>query len=448
MKRDTYEVMEEVKGNNIKFIRLQFTDMLGRLKNVAVTVEDLEKVLKGKKRFDSSAVIGITENRESDIILHPDPDSLVIFPWRPREGAVARMLCDIYNPDGSIFEFCSRSKLKGVIKESQEMGYDIKIGSKIEFFLFHTAADGIPTIKTHDYAGYCDLTPLDLGENTRRDMVLTLEEMGFEIGFSHHGNAPGQHEMVLKHENPIEAADNIATFKFVIKTIAQRHGLHASFMPKPLIDVNGSALHLHYSIYNSKGDNIFFEKDAKWQLSKEALAYTKGILDHAGAVTAFANPLINSYKRLSPSYVAPFYIGWSQTNRNTILRVPSERGEGCRIELRSPDPACNPYIVLAASIKIGLEGIKKLQQDSCLPELYESIDFKQYTNIHTLKEHRSVILPRDLDMALQELKSDTIIKDILGENFVDLYLKVKGTEWERFNSFIHPWELDEYLVSV
>ncbi|MBS3971272.1 MAG: glutamine synthetase [Clostridia bacterium] len=448
MYQDTYEVLEKVKENNIKFIRLQFADVFGRLKNIAVTVEDLEKVLKGQKRFDSSAVIGITENREADIILYPDPDSLVIFPWRPREGAVARMLCDIYNPDGSIFELCSRSKLKKVVKESYQMGYDVKIGSEIEFFLFHTTADGTPTVKAHDQAGYCDLTPVDLGENARRDMVLTLEEMGFEIGSSHHENAPGQHEIVLKHDDPIEAADKIATFKFVVRTIAQRHGLHASFMPKPLIDTNGSALHLHHSIYNNEGDNIFFEKDAKWQLSKEALCYIKGILDHAGAITAFANPLINSYKRLSPSYVAPFYMGWSQTNRNTMIRVPSEREVGCRIELRSPDPACNPYTVLAASIKAGVQGIMNFQQDCPLPEPYESIDFKHYTNIHTLEEHRNTILPRNLDRALQELRNDALIKDTLGESFVQLYLNAKGKEWERFNSFIHPWELDEYLIHV
>ncbi|WP_028308548.1 glutamine synthetase family protein [Desulfitibacter alkalitolerans] len=448
MNQDTYEVLEKVKENNIKFIRLQFTDVFGRLKNIAVTVEDLEKVLNRQKRFDSSAVIGITENREADIVLYPDPDSLVIFPWRPREGAVARMLCDVYNPDGSIFELCSRSKLKKVVRESYEMGYDVKIGSEIEFFLFHTTADGTPTVKAHDQAGYCDLTPVDLGENARRDMVLTLEEMGFEIGSSHHENAPGQHEIVLKHDDPIEAADKIATFKFVVRTIAQRHGLHASFMPKPLIDTNGSALHLHHSIYNNEGDNIFFEKDAKWQLSKEALSYIKGILDHAGAITAFANPLINSYKRLSPSYVAPFYMGWSQTNRNTMIRVPSEREVGCRIELRSPDPACNPYTVLAASIKTGIDGIIKFQQGCSLPEPYESIDFKHYTNINTLEEHRNAILPRNLDRALQELRSDTLIKDTLGEGFVQLYLNAKGKEWERFNSFIHPWELDEYLIHV
>ena len=447
MKHDSYNVLEKVKENNIKFIRLQFTDVFGRLKNIAVTVEDLEKVLSGQKRFDSSAVIGIAENREADIVLFPDPDTLVIFPWRPREGAVARMLCDVYNPDGSVFEFCSRSILKRVVKASSQMGFDVQIGSEIEFFLFHTAADGSPTIKAHDQASYCDLSPVDLGENARRDMVLTLEEMGFEIGSSHHENAPGQHEIVLKHDDPVEAADKIATFKFVVRTIAQRHGLHASFMPKPLIDTNGSALHLHHSIYEN-GNNMFFDNNAKWQLSHKALAYIKGILEHAGGITAFANPLINSYKRLSPSYVAPFYLGWSQTNRNTMIRVPSQRETGCRIELRSPDPACNPYTVLATSINAGLMGIKEFTKNTTLPEPNEHVDFKSYNNINILEEYKNFMLPRNLDRALEVLRNDTLLMDTLGEKFLKLYLNTKGKEWEKFNSFIHPWELDEYLIHV
>ncbi|MEW6624476.1 MAG: type I glutamate--ammonia ligase [Bacillota bacterium] len=440
------EIMEKVKENNVKFLRLQFTDVFGRLKNIAVTVEDLEKVLSGQKRFDSSAVVGISENREADIVLIPEPKSFVVFPWRPREGAVARLLCNVHNPDGSIFELCSRSILKKVVKECQELDFDINIGAEIEFFLFHTNSEGEPTIRTHDKASYCDLSPVDLGENARRDMVLTLEEMGFEIGSSHHENAPGQHEIVLKHDDPVEAADKIITFKFVVRTIAQRHGLHASFMPKPLINTNGSALHLHHSVHRN-GQNIFYDQNNRWQLSRLALQYIKGLLDHAAAITAFANPLINSYKRLFPSYVAPFYVGWSQTNRNTMIRVPSQRGNGCRIELRSPDPACNPYLVLAASIKAGVACIKEDVPEADLPLPNEDVNFKLY-DTGLLEENKQHVLPRNLDRAVQHLRKDSLIEEVFGRPLLKVYEEAKVKEWEKFHLNIHPWELEEYLINV
>lgn len=438
------EVIEKVRENRIKFVRLQFTDIFGRFKNIAITVEDLEKVFRKQKMFDSSAVAGFSDSREHDILLVPDPDTFVVFPWRPREGAVGRFICDVYNPNGTPYKLCSRSIFKRILNELDDMGYNYKVGSEIEFFLFNLTEKGEPTVNTHDKAGYCDLTPVDLGENVRREMVLTLESMGFEIGASHHENAPGQHEIVLKHGDALESADKIVTFKYVVRTIAQRHGLHASFMPKPLKHVNGSALHLHQSIFN--GDtNCFYDPEQKWGLSSMALKFMNGILKHASAISAITNPLVNSYKRLAPSYVAPFYLGWSQNNRNTIIRVPAEDKENKRIELRLPDPACNPYLALTAFLKAGLEGIKS-DNDTTLG-FAEDINYRDF-NGETLVNWHNKIIPRNLDDAIWELSNDEVIMSALGKELSAIYIKSKREEWERFHQEIHQWELKEYLAYI
>ncbi|HHW43581.1 MAG TPA: glutamine synthetase, partial [Desulfotomaculum sp.] len=350
------DVLHKAREYNVKFIRLQFTDIFGVFKNIAITVEELPRALEGRVMFDGSVIEGFVRNRESDIYLLPDPSTFVIFPWRPREGAVARLICDILAPQGEPYGACSRAVLKRALARAGRMGLEFRVGAQVEFFLFHTDAQGKPTVVTHDRAGFCDLTPVDLGENARRDMVLTLEEMGFNVSSSHHEIAPGQHEIFLKEDDALAVADTMATFKFVVRTIAQRHGLHASFMPRPLAGCNGSGMHLHQFLWRD-GQNAFYDPAGEHGLSELAYRYIAGLIAHAGGLTAIANPLVNSYKRLLPTDLAPVLAAWSEENRSTMIRVPAQREGGTRVVLRSPDPTANPYLVLAVSLAAGLDGI-------------------------------------------------------------------------------------------
>ncbi|WP_243120621.1 MULTISPECIES: type I glutamate--ammonia ligase [Pelotomaculum] len=433
-------VLEKAREYNVKFIRLQFTDVFGVFKNIAVTVEELDRALNGQVMFDSSAVEGFVRNRENDIYLYPDPTTFEVFPWRPRDGAVARLICDATSPGGGAYPACSRSALKKVLQKASESGFQFRVGAQIEFFLFHTDSQGKPTTATHDQAGFCDLSPVDLGENARRDMVLTLEEMGFEISSSHHENAPGQHEIFIKEDVAPAIADKIATFKFVVRNIAQRHGLHASFMPKPMRQVNGSGMHLHLSLW-CDGENIFDDPTGDLGLSKNAQHFIGGILQHARSITALANPLVNSYKRILPNRLYPARVAWSERNRNTMIRVPVQRGDDTRIILRSPDPTCNPYLALAAVLQAGLHGITdKIAPVPFLPE--DSPDPNGFVEI--AKEDW---LPRSLGDALRALAADKIIHEALGEHILRRFLEVKGSEWDRFQSEVHPWEVEQYLAN-
>lgn len=351
------DVIQMAAEANVKFVRLQFTDIFGVLKNVAITVEQLEKALDGEMMFDGSSIEGFVRIEESDMYLKPDPNTFAVFPWRPREGSVARLICDIYNADGAPFSGCPRNTLKRVLSEAAEMGYTMNVGPEAEFFLFLTDESGRPTTITHDKAGYFDLTPVDLGENARRDMVLTLEELGFEIEASHHEVAPGQHEIDFKYDDALDIADKIMTFKFVVRTIAQRHGLHATFMPKPVFGIAGSGMHMNQSLFKGE-QNAFYDPTTPDQLSAEAYYYIGGLIKHAKAIAAIVNPTVNSYKRLVSGYEAPVYIAWSAANRSPLIRIPSKKGMSTRIELRNPDPACNPYLAIAVCLKAGLDGIK------------------------------------------------------------------------------------------
>lgn len=434
------EVLDRAKEYNVKFIRLQFTDIFGTFKNIAVTVEELERALEGRVMFDSSVIEGFVHNKESDIYLYPDPSTFEIFPWRPRDGAVARLICDVYSPAGEPYPGCSRSALKRVLKKAADMGFHLRVGAQIEFFLFQTDSQGKPTTITHDQAGYCDLSPVDLGENARRDMVLTLEEMGFEISSSHHEKSAGQHEIFIKEDSAPAIADKIATFKFVVRTIAQRHGLHASFMPKPVSTLNGSGMHLHHSLW-SNGRNMFDDPAGYMGLSRTALHYIGGILRHARSITAIANPLVNSYKRLLPSELCPVLVAWSEQNRNTMLRVPAQRGDGTRIILRSPDPTCNPYLVLAATLDAGLTGIAEgIEPPPPRPE--NDLDPRALRKLV-----RKEGLPRNLGEALRHLAEDRVIRRAVGECISSRFLESKELEWERFQAQVHQWELDEYLIN-
>ena len=434
------DVKHLAKELGVKFIRLQFTDIFGVLKNVAITVEQLDKALNGELMFDGSSIEGFVRIEESDMYLRPDPATFVVFPWRPREGAVARLICDIYNADGTPFIGDPRYVLKRAIAEAKELGYTMNVGPEAEFFLFHVDSDGRPTTITHDRAGYFDLTPVDLGEDARRDMVLTLEQMGFEIEASHHEVAPGQHEIDFKYSDALDCADKIMTFKFVVRTIAQRHGLHASFMPKPLFGVAGSGMHLNISL-SRDGENAFYDPHTPTQLSETAMFFIGGLMKHVRAITAITNPTVNSYKRLVSGYEAPVYIAWSFRNRSPLIRIPAKRGPSTRIEFRSPDPSCNPYLALAVCLKAGLDGIKNriAPPPPCDRNIYEM----------SPKEREELgigCLPEDLKEALEELEKDEVIKEALGPHVFSRFMEAKRIEWDRYRMQVHPWELEEYLT--
>ncbi|MGQ9825188.1 MAG: type I glutamate--ammonia ligase [Desulfotomaculales bacterium] len=424
----------------VKFVRLQFTDIFGVLKNVSITVEQLDKALAGELMFDGSSIEGFVRIEESDMYLRPDPATFVVFPWRPRDGAVARLICDIYTADGEPFAGDPRYVLKRALGRAKEMGYVMNVGPEMEFFLFHVDGEGRPTTVTHDRAGYFDLTPVDLGEDARRDMVLTLEELGFEVEASHHEVAPGQHEIDFKYAEALSAADRIVTFRFVVRTIAQRHGLHATFMPKPILGIPGSGMHLNMSL-TKDGTNAFYDPGAPLQLSSTCLHFIGGIMKHIRAISAVTNPTVNSYKRLVSGYEAPVYIAWSQRNRSPLIRVPAKRGQSTRIELRNPDPSCNPYLALGVCLQAGLEGIaKKISPPPpCDRNIYEMSPAER-------EELGIGSLPESLAEALDELAKDALVRDALGPHVLSRFLEAKRIEWERYRIQVHPWELEEYLT--
>lgn len=437
-KEDIFRMVEE---EDVEFIRLQFTDMFGMLKNVAITAGQLEKALNNRCVFDGSAIEGFVREEETDMYLHPDLDTFTIFPWRPQQGKVARLVCDVYGPDGTPFEGDPRYILKKVLKEAEEMGFYFNVGPECEFFLFHTDEEGRPTTKTHEMAGYFDVAPIDPAENVRRDIVLNLEEMGFEIESSHHEIAPAQHEVDFQYEKGLKAADNILTFKMAVKSIAKQHGLHATFMPKPKAGVNGSGMHINMSLEDKLGKNLFADTDDKLGLSRLAYEFMAGILAHIKSMCLLTNPIVNSYKRLIPGYDAPVYIAWSRaTNRGQIVRIPSSRGASTRLELRSPDSAMNPYLALAACLAAGLDGIKNHM------ELPEPVVQNIYAmDEETIKERGIDHLPETLGEAIDEFEEDVFLRNVLGDHIFYKYLEAKKEEWNVFRSQVTDWEIGEYL---
>ena len=436
-KDDIFKMVEE---EDVEFIRLQFTDIFGTLKNIAITSSQLEKALDNKCMFDGSSVEGFVRIEESDMYLYPDYDTFEIFPWRPQQGKVARLICDVYTPDGKPFEGDPRWILKKTIKEANEMGYRFDVGPECEFFLFHTDDNGLPTTLSHEKAGYFDLGPNDLGENIRRDMVLTLEDMGFEIEASHHEVAPAQHEIDFKYDEALKTADNIQTFKMTVKTIAKRHGLYATFMPKPKFGISGSGMHINMSLATEEGKNIFADENGKIGLSDDAYHFIAGIMKHARGMSAITNPLVNSYKRLVPGYEAPVYIAWSAKNRSPLIRIPASRGNGTRVELRNPDPTANPYLVLALCLAAGLDGIKNKI------EVPESVDCNIYEM--TPGERRAAgieNMPADIKEAVDCLVADEFLCSVLGEHITTKYVEAKMKEWENYTTRVSQWEIDEYL---
>ena len=433
------DIIRMVEEEDVGFIRLQFTDMFGTMKNVAITTSHLEKALNNQCMFDGSSIEGFARVEDSDMYLCPDLNTFAIFPWRPQQGKVARLICDVQKADGTAFESDPRYILKKVVAEAKEMGYEFDVGPECEFFLFHTDDDGLPTTISHEKATYFDLSPLDLGENARRDMVLTMEDMGFEIEESHHEVAPAQHEIDFKYDEALATADNIMTFKLVVKTIAKRHGLHATFMPKPKYNVSGSGMHTNMSL-SRDGVNIFADDTDKNGLSKEAYYFIGGLMKHIKAITFITNPLVNSYKRLVPGYEAPVYIAWSAKNRTPLIRIPAIRGENARIELRSPDPAANPYLALAVCLAAGLEGIK----NKIMPP--EAIDRNLFEMSQEERDAAGIEeLPGSLLEAIREFEKDPFIKNVLGEDLAKKYVEAKTKEYVDYRGQVTDWEIARYL---
>jgi glutamine synthetase len=425
---------------NVKFIRLQFTDILGTIKNVEIPISQLEKALDNKMMFDGSSIEGFVRIEESDMYLYPDLTTWVVFPWTAEKGKVARLICDIYTPEGKPFEGDPRNNLRRVLKEMEELGFtDFNLGPEPEFFLFKLDQNGEPTLELNDQGGYFDLAPTDLGENCRRDIVLELEEMGFEIEASHHEVAPGQHEIDFKYADALTACDQIQTFKLVVKTIARKHGLHATFMPKPLYGVNGSGMHMNLSLFNN-GKNAFYEPTGDLEMSDTARQFIAGILKHAPNFTAVTNPTVNSYKRLVPGYEAPCYVAWSARNRSPLIRIPASRGLSTRVEVRSVDPAANPYLAMAVLLKAGLDGIKnKLTPPA-------PVDRNIYVMSKEERIEEGIIdLPATLAQALDQLKSDEVIVAGLGEHIMEHFVEAKEIEWDMFRTVVHQWERDQYM---
>ena len=438
-KEDIWRMIEE---EDVEFIRLQFTDIFGTLKNVAVTTSQLERVLNNEIMFDGASIEGFARVEQSDMFLRPDLDTFAIFPWRPQQGKVARFLCDIYRPDGTPFAGDPRHVLKRTVQEAAEMGYQMDVGPECEFFLFHTDDEGNPTTITHEKAGYFDVGPLDLGENARRDMILTLEDMGFVVEASHHEDAPAQHEIDFHYDEALKTADDIMTFKLAVKTIAKRHGLYASFMPKPKTGVNGSGMHINMSLARD-GVNVFYDGQDCNHLSKEGYWFIGGIMKHIAAITAITNPLVNSYKRLVPGYEAPVYIAWSMRNRSPLIRIPAQTGTTQRIELRSPDSATNPYLAIAVCLAAGLDGIRNQIEPPA------SVEGNIFAMSEEEREKAGIkYLPTSLAEAIDGLEQDALIREVLGEHISRKYIEAKKEEWKEYCAAVRSWEIDRYLVNI
>ncbi|MBE5781633.1 MAG: type I glutamate--ammonia ligase [Clostridiales bacterium] len=440
-KRTKEEIMELVKAQNVRFIRLQFTDILGTLKNVAITPNQLKKALNNEMMFDGSSIEGFVRIDESDMYLWPDLDTYTLLPWPSSDGNVARMICDVYTTKKEPFMGCPRNVLKKVLKEASDMGYTFNVGPECEFFLFQTDENGNPTMETNDRAAYFDLAPIDSGETLRQDICITLEEMGFEIEASHHENASGQHEIDFKYGEALTAADNILTFKLVVKTVALKNGMHATFMPKPLHGVAGNGMHINMSL-SKDGVNVFYDAEDELGLSKTAYHFIAGLMEHAKGMALVTNPLVNSYKRLVPGFEAPVYIAWSARNRSPLVRIPDSKGASTRCELRNPDPSANPYLALALALAAGLDGIKR---ELTPPEPVGS-NVYEMSRSERHKYHIDT-LPGNLDEAIECFKADPLIRETLGEHVYERYLTAKKLEWEEYSTQVHKWELDRYLIS-
>ncbi|GAB4369004.1 MAG: type I glutamate--ammonia ligase [Acidobacteriota bacterium] len=440
MPKSVAEVKAILRDEKIRFLRLVFSDIHGVIKNVEVPDSQFDKALAGEIMFDGSSIEGFVRIQESDMLLRPDLDSVRIYPAREEAGRVAMLICDVALPDGSPFPGDPRYQLKRAIEAVGARGFTPMMGPEAEFFLFQRNPDGTPTTITHDTGAYFDLTPVDRGEDARREIVNVLEKMDFEVEAAHHEVAPGQHEVDFKYAHALQTADNLLIFRHVVRRVALRHNLHASFMPKPLYGVNGSGMHTHQSLFTSDGRNAFDDPSGEYGLSDTARHYIGGILRHAKAICAVTNPTVNSFKRLVPGYEAPTNIAWSEKNRSPLARVPARRGLGARVEVRMPDPSCNPYLAFAVMLAAGLHGI----EDGIDPGPPVN---KDIFNMSEREKRRLKIdsLPADLYQAVRALQKDKIVLDALGEHIAEHFISGKLQDWNEYISIVHPWEVDRYL---
>jgi len=433
------DILRTVQEEDIRFIRLQFTDIFGQLKNVTITASQLEKALSGECMFDGSSIEGFARIEESDQYLKPDLNSFVIFPWHSHHGRVARLICDVYTPEQEPFAGDPRYVLRQALKQAADMGYGFNVGPECEFFLFLTDTDGNPTLRTQDKAGYFDWGPADIGDAARREICIALEDMGFEIEASHHEVAVGQHEIDFKYAEALAAADNIMTFKLAVKTLAQRNGLHATFMPKPVFGIAGSGMHVNMSLFQGT-KNAFVDESDPMGLSKVAYSFIAGLLEHAEGITAITNPLVNSYKRLVVGYEAPCHIAWSGKNRSPLIRIPASRGNSTRIELRSPDPCCNPYLAFAVCLAAGLDGVKR----GLTPP--PAVDLNIFEMDEEERRNWNIrALPTNLKEAVQAMVADKVVMDTLGSHISERYAAAKLSEWEEYRTYVDEWERNRYF---
>ena len=427
------EIFAIVEEEDVEFIRLQFTDIFGTLKNIAITASQLEDAMENRILFDGSSVKGFAPIEDSDLYLHPDLSTFCIFPWRPQQGKVARFICNIHRTDGSVFEADPRAVLLDAYDKARKLGLNIFIEAECEFFLLNTDDKGEVSLNVKEKASYFDIGPLDMSENIRRDIVLTLEEMGIKIKSSHHEIAKAQHEIDFTDQDALKCADAIQTFRMAVKTLAKRHGLSASFMPKLFENENGSGMHFKISAFDDNGKNIF-EDNAK--LSDRAKSTIAGILHHARELSLINNPLVNSYKRLKPNFDAPVYVSWSSnSNRSALLRIPTERNNQIKLELRSPDSATNPYLCIAMLIYSILDGLENSM------ELEDAINENMYSG----KNYNIKKLPDTLSEAIDEFENSNFVKEKLGAQIFDEYIEAKKIEWNEFNNAITDWEIKKYL---
>ncbi|GAW98339.1 type I glutamate--ammonia ligase [Secundilactobacillus mixtipabuli] len=434
------DIRQMAKDEDVQFLRLMFTDLFGTIKNVEVPISQLEKLLDNKLMFDGSSIDGFVRIEESDMYLYPDLSTWMIFPWSSDRGKIARVICEVYTPDKKPFEGDPRNNLIRVLDDMRKAGFtDFNIGPEPEFFLFKMDDNGKPTMDLNDQGSYFDMAPMDLGENCRREIVLTLEDMGFDVEAAHHEVAPGQHEIDFKYADALHAADNIQTFKLVVKTVARKFGLYATFMPKPLAGINGSGMHLNMSLFHEKG-NAFYDEKGELQLSQDAYYFLGGLLKHARSFTAICNPTVNSYKRLVPGYEAPVYVAWSGSNRSPLIRVPSSRGLSTRLELRSVDPTANPYLAIAAVLEAGLDGLKnKIVPEKSVDRNIYRMDDKERTESHITN------LPDTLHNALKDLSADDVMRKAMGPHLYASFIEAKNLEYDAYRTQVSKWERDQYL---
>lgn len=442
------QVLQRMREGDVRFLRLQFTDITGINKNVEVPSSQFEKALDGEIMFDGSSIDGFTRIEESDMLLRPDFSTYQEDPFDSvgatgrTHGRVARLICDVHNPDGSPFVGCPRLALKRVCGEAAEMGYTMMAGAEAEFFLFRRTPEGDATVETHDSAGYFDLAPIDLGEACRREIVVALETMGFEIEAAHHEVAPGQHEIDFRYGDAVTLADNLSTFRYVVRRVAREMGLHATFMPKPIYGRHGSGMHVHMSLFRGQ-ENAFYEDGAEHDGVSDVMRwYIGGLLTHARGFCAVTNPLVNSYKRLVPGYEAPTHLAWSMRNRSPLIRVPARRQMATRCELRMPDPSCNPYLALAVMQASGLDGVRN-RLDPPPPVTGNVYDM----SARERGRLKIKSLPADLGDAVDQFAKNDVLKEALGSHIAGHFIQAKRREWHDYISAVHPWEVDRYLTT-